>query len=52
MIENRRSLRWRDHRGKRCLFGFPAPDDPYWNEQTVADVAIRYPQMDMTPYVR
>jgi hypothetical protein len=49
--------RWREMMeratpAERCLFGFPAPDDPYWNEQTVADVAIRYPQMDMTPYLR
>ena len=36
---------------ERCLFGFPAPGDPYWNAQTVADVGIRYPQMDMAPYV-
>jgi hypothetical protein len=34
----------------RRLFGFPAPGDPYWNEQTVADVGRRYPGMDMTPY--
>ncbi len=32
------------------LFGFPRPGDPYWNEQTLADVAKRYPGMDMTPY--
>ena len=38
------SLRQRD------LFGFPRPGDPYWNEQTLADVAARYPGMDMTPY--
>jgi hypothetical protein len=35
---------------ERCLFGFPAPGDPYWNAQTVADVGMRYPNMDMTPY--
>ena len=35
---------------ERDLFGFPRPGDPYWNEQTVADVAARYPGMDMTPY--
>ena len=37
---------------ERCLFGFPAPGDPYWNVQTVADVGTRYPQMDMAPYIR
>ena len=36
---------------ERCLFGFPAPGDPYWNVQTVTDVGSRYPQMDMAPYV-
>lgn len=35
---------------ERDLFGFPKPGDPYWNEQTLADVGRRYPAMDMTPY--
>ena len=35
---------------ERDLFGFPRPGDPYWNEQTRADVAARYPGIDMTPY--
>ena len=35
---------------ERNLFGFPKPGDPYWNEQTLADVGARYPAMDMTPY--
>jgi len=35
---------------ERELFGFPAIDDPYWNEQTLIDVQGRYPRMDMTPY--
>ncbi len=35
---------------ERELFGFPAPGDPYWNEQTVRDVGARYPAMDMSPY--
>ena len=35
---------------ERCLFGFPAPGDPYWNAQTIADVGTRYPSMDMAPY--
>jgi hypothetical protein len=36
---------------ERDLFGFPRPGDPYWNDQTIADVAARYPGMDMTPYL-
>jgi hypothetical protein len=35
---------------ERDLFGFPRPGDAYWNEQTLSDVALRYPGMDMTPY--
>jgi hypothetical protein len=35
---------------ERDLFGFPRPGDDYWNEQTLDDVARRYPGMDMTPY--
>lgn len=35
---------------ERQLFGFPAPNDPYWDAQTVRDVGLRYPQMDMRPY--
>ena len=35
---------------ERDLFGFPRPGDAYWNEQTLADVAARYPGMDMVPY--
>jgi hypothetical protein len=35
---------------ERDVFGFPRPGDDYWNEQTLADVALRYPGMDMTPY--
>ena len=35
---------------ERDLFGFPRPGDAYWNEQTLADVALRYPGIDMTPY--
>lgn len=35
---------------ERDLFGFPPPGSPYWNEQTLTDVAARYPGMDMTPY--
>jgi hypothetical protein len=35
---------------QRDLFGFPRPGDHYWNDQTLADVALRYPGMDMEPY--
>jgi hypothetical protein len=35
---------------QRQLLGFPAPGDPYWNDQTRREVALRYPDMDMTPY--
>lgn len=35
---------------ERDLFGFPRPGDPYWNEQTLTDVRLRYPGMDMGPY--
>jgi hypothetical protein len=35
---------------ERSLFGFPAPGDPYWDEQTLADTQARYPGADLTPY--
>jgi len=35
---------------QRDLFGFPRPGHDYWNEQTLADVALRYPGFDMGPY--
>jgi len=35
---------------QRDLFGFPRPGDNYWNDQTRADVALRFPGMDMSPY--
>jgi hypothetical protein len=35
---------------QRDLFGFPRPGHPYWNEQTLADVALRYPGLDTGPY--
>ena len=37
---------------ERDLLGFPRPGDDYWNEQTLTDVAARYPGIDMTPYRR
>jgi hypothetical protein len=36
---------------ERDLFGFPAPGHEYWNDQTLADVQNRYPNMDMSPYL-
>jgi hypothetical protein len=35
---------------ERDLFGFPPPGDEYWDDQTLTDVAARYPNLDMTPY--
>jgi Phytanoyl-CoA dioxygenase (PhyH) len=35
---------------QRDLFGFPRPGHDYWNEQTLRDVALRYPGIDMSPY--
>ncbi len=35
---------------ERDLFGFPPPGHEYWNEQTLRDVAARWPGIDMTPY--
>ena len=35
---------------ERDLFGFPPPGSPYWNDQTLADVQLRYPNLDIAPY--
>ena len=35
---------------QRTVLGFPAPGHPYWNEQTIDDTRIRYPNMDIAPY--
>ena len=35
---------------QRDLFGWPPPGDAYWNAQTLSDVALRYPGIDLTPY--
>ena len=35
---------------ERDLFGFPRIGCDYWNAQTLADVALRYPGIDLTPY--
>ena len=35
---------------ERSVFGWPAPGDPYWDEQTLADTQARYPRANLTPY--
>ncbi len=35
---------------QRDLFGWPPAGDPYWNAQTLSDVALRYPGIDLSPY--
>lgn len=35
---------------QRELMDFPRPGHPYWNQQTLDDCALRYPDMDMAPY--
>ena len=35
---------------QRTLLDIPAPGHEYWNAQTITDMAIRYPGIDMTPY--
>jgi hypothetical protein len=35
---------------QREMFGVPAPEHRYWNAETVAGMAARYPNMDMQPY--
>lgn len=32
------------------LFGFPLPGDPFWTDQTLCDMAVRYPKMDLSPW--
>ena len=35
---------------QRDLFNWPPPGDPYWNAQTLSDVGLRYPGIDLSPY--
>jgi len=35
---------------ERDLFGWPPAGSDYWDAQTLADVAERYPEMDLRPY--
>jgi Phytanoyl-CoA dioxygenase (PhyH) len=37
--------------GTRTLLGIPAPGHPYWTDQTIADMEVRYPGIDMEPYL-
>lgn len=37
---------------QREVLGFPAIGDPYWTDETLAGVALRYPTMDLSPYAR
>ena len=34
----------------RTLVDIPAPGHPYWTGQTIADMEVRYPGIDMSPY--
>ncbi len=57
-------LAWPDHSEKkvweeamtnmtprqRDLFGWPPAGSEYWNAQTLRDVQMRYPEMDLSPY--
>lgn len=36
---------------QRILLDFPRPGHRFWNRQTIDDCQIRYPNMDMTPYI-
>jgi hypothetical protein len=35
---------------QRDLFGWPPVGSDYWSEQTLGDVQLRYPEMDLSPY--
>ncbi|HWA63135.1 MAG TPA: phytanoyl-CoA dioxygenase family protein [Caulobacteraceae bacterium] len=35
---------------QRDLFGWPPAGSEYWNAQTLRDVALRYPGIDLSPY--
>ena len=35
---------------QREVLGFPPPGHAFWDEETVAAVALRYPKMDVAPY--
>ena len=31
-------------------FGFPPPGHPYWTPETLAGMALRYPDLDLSPW--
>ena len=35
---------------QRTLLDIPAPGHEFWNDQTIRDMGLRYPGIDMTPY--
>lgn len=35
---------------QRSLMDFPPVGHAYWNEQTLTDIQVRYPNMDVSPY--
>ncbi len=37
---------------QREVLGFPKPGDPYWTKETLSAVALRYPELDLAPYLR
>ncbi len=37
---------------QREVLGFPKPGHEYWNTETLAAVQLRYPKMDMKPYLQ
>ena len=37
---------------QRDLFGWPPIGSDYWNAQTLRDVALRYPGIDLSPYAK
>ncbi len=37
---------------QREVLGFPPRGDAYWTKETIEGVKLRYPKMDMKPYVR
>jgi hypothetical protein len=37
---------------QREVLGYPSPGDAYWTAETLAAVALRYPEMDLKPYQR
>lgn len=37
---------------QRQVLGFPGPGDPYWTDETLAAVQLRYPEMDLSAYRR